>query len=228
MVQVAIHQKFCFGGKNMNLAKNFINETVLKPVKRSDVCSWFPGAEVSINSPYSVKMVGDVVRFTCPTEKLGINLGFPEKMLPGFTMEQSWTPFTKELMMLRPYDSDFSDRVGSYVLHEKHGVFGIVPGSVHYNDEHELCIDIEYNPFLADAILVYSTSPMVMSYASTHRRLGFELGDTGIYGVVLPFNYLVDLTNAFSGCSEAKLRYIMAEKLAIFLERFGALKKAVS
>ena len=211
----------------MTLATNFINPTALKPVEKSDIRSWFPTAEVSGKDLITVKVVGDVVRFTCPTEKRPINLNLPATMLPGFIGNQPWVPCTKEHMMFRPYDSDFSDRVGSHVLHEKHGVFGIVPGSVHYNDDHELCVDVEFNPFRADAVIVYSTSPMVMSYASTHRRLAFELGDTGVYGVVLPFNYLVDLTNAFSGCSEAKLRYIMAEKLAAYLERFSAVNKAV-
>lgn len=205
-----------------NTATNL--NTATKTVTKSDIRSQFPSAEVTQqNNRTDVKFTGLVARFGCWTEELPITVSLPHSFLPGLRGDQPWWPLTKADMLIRPYGSEFSDRFGRIVLHEKHGAFGIVPVSYHYRDNSELYLGVEYNPLAAGAIIVYSGSPMVMSYASTHRRVAFQLGDTGLYGVILPFNYLVDVTNVFKGYheSEHSLRHMMSRHLDEHLRLFA-------
>ena len=212
-----------------NIAKNF-DSTAMIQATESDARSRFPGAEVTKSDGYiNVKIDMLVHPFGCSAMGCQGVLTFPELAPPSLNKERPLWPFTKEDMLVRYYGSEDSDRIGACVLSERHGSFGIVPCSYHFGDKSELHIEIKYDPAEADAVVVYSESFRVMSYAATHKRLAFKLGDTGLYGVVIPFNYLVDMTNTFKGRyeSEYNLRRAMARHLEDHLTRFRPRSVAV-
>ena len=208
----------------MKIAMNLENlSSVLVKTNEKNVRALFPGMTVeSGNGSYTIKTPGEVVRLSCPTAKMLIELTLPERMLPGLDAKHPRVPFTKEDMelLLQPYDSDFSKRIAMSVIHKERARYGIVSGSYCY-DGNTLRVEIGYDPAKSNAVILYSEEPIVMSYANTHRRAAFALGDSGIYAVILPFNYLVELGKVFPGYSEWKLRNEMAYNLATYLERFG-------
>lgn len=68
----------------------------------------------------------------------------------------------------------------------------------------------------ADAVLFYADSSL-KAYVGTNGLTCFNIGSTGLYGVVIPLNHLTEPYHAFAGCNVPMPRGMMADGLAEYL-----------
>ena len=167
-----------------------------------------PGLTLAREDAFGIETYGNISSFS-RRERVGdIHLTVPTALLKD---DDSYGVLTEYPSMLWPYGEYFRLKIGQAIFHrdwQKYS-FGIIPGNYHFKNG-DLFFDGILNPtsLRTSSILVFADASMI-SYAGEHGLITFNFGNTGLYGLILPFNYLIGEGRVFVDGSVESLCRIM-------------------
>ena len=131
-----------------------------------------------------IKTFGVIVSFCTEDRRSNIELNVPKI----FEMDITGREFSRQP---QPYSKYFTDKLAGFIFGrywEKYS-FGVVPGSYFY-DRGTLCFNGEKQPSMqTTGILMYANGSMV-ACARQYGLTSFNIGSTGMFGIILPMDYL--------------------------------------
>lgn len=117
-----------------------------------------------------------------------------------------------------PYGEWFTTRITRHVFRKnwfEHSC-GIIPGEFWYEDYTNLYFAGQLDPRGANSLLMYADAPMDW-YGGANNLTTIDFGD-GIYGLLLPINFIIGEGGIFTGLSIHDIYDVMEYGLKIFLE----------
>lgn len=168
---------------------------------------------------YEVMNYGEITSFARRDREGLVEMLLPSALTPSADGGVLWPLDCNAHKGNHPYGKEFTERIAAEVFHrgwEKRR-FGLVPGRFGFNSG-DILFQVELNPLSdsTDAVLFYADSSM-KAYGGTNGLTCFNIGDTGLYGVVIPLNHLTEPYHAFANYNVPMLRSMMADGLADYL-----------
>ena len=172
---------------------------------------------------YEVMNYGEITSFARRDREGLVEIVLPGTLAPSLNGRALWPLDCNAHKGNHPYGKEFTERIAAGVFHrgyEKHR-FGLVPGRFRFNNG-GIIFQVEPNPLSdsVDAILFYADGNM-KSYGGVNKLACFNIGNTGLYGMVIPLNHLVEPYQAFTGHSIVWLRNMMADGLSSYLAQIA-------
>ena len=141
------------------------------------------------NGKWKLETVGALKKFPNKDSARKLHLELPKSTLSGPVI---------------PYGKWFTHKVGKHVFGPNWAdiSFGIIPGNFWFSD-YELFFQGQESPKSASSILVYADCPM-WAYGGINKLATFEFAP-GLYGLLIPFDFITQDRQIFTGSNVPEL-----------------------
>jgi len=187
------------------------------PISLEEAKAHYAGFEVTDDgaSHYELTTRGEVKSFGTRDRVGQVKLIIPNSTILHPDGHEFWPLDCEGYGGHHPYGKVVTEGIAYSVFHAKwkEHRFGIVPGNFHFGNG-GVCFRVELDPSHGDSwsVLFYSDASM-KHYAGVNELSSFNFGDTGLYGLLLPMNYLIEPHRTFVGRDIFWLRDQMSEGL---------------